>query len=58
MKLVQRYGDFGLIPRILPDSCRSCCDRGRDLRQSRGRGLECVVKGHKKWAPLLGSLAF
>ena len=27
MKLVQRYGDFGLIPRIWADSYRSCCDR-------------------------------
>ena len=58
MKLVQRYVDFGLVPRILPDSCRGCCDRGKRLRQSRGRGLASVVKGHKKWAPLLGSLAF
>ena len=33
---MQRYGDFGLIPRKLPDSCRSCCDKGSDLRQSRG----------------------
>ena len=45
MKLVQRYGDFGLIPRNLPDSCRSCCDRVKDLRQSRGIGFERVVKG-------------
>ena len=48
MKLVQRYGDFGLIPRNLPDSCRSCCDRGMRLRQSRGRGLDCVVKGDNR----------
>ena len=43
--LMQRYGDFGLIPRNLPDSCRSCCDKGRDLRQSKGRG----VRGCRKW---------
>ena len=42
---MQRYGDFGLIPRNLPDSCRSCCDKGMRLRQSRGRGFERVVKG-------------
>ena len=45
---MQRYGDFGLIPRNLPDSCRSCCDKGKYLRQSRGGGLECVVKNIKK----------
>ena len=51
MNLLQRYGDFGLIPRNLPDSCRSCCDKGMRLRQNKGRRLECVVKGIKKWAP-------
>ena len=44
---MQRYGDFGLIPRNLPDSCRSCCDKGSGLRQSKGRGVERVVKGIK-----------
>ena len=34
---MQRYGDFGLIPRNLPDSCRSCCDKGMRLRQNKGR---------------------
>ena len=58
MKLVQRYGDFGLVPRILPDSCRSCCDRGKRLRQSRGRGLECVVKGYKNGLRCWGLLHF
>ena len=43
--LMQRYGDFGLIPRNLPDSCRSCCDRGSDLRQSGGRGVRGCRKG-------------
>ena len=47
MKLVQRYGDFELIPRIWADSYRSCCDRGSVLRQSEGRGLEHVVKDIK-----------
>ena len=48
MNLLQRYGDFGLIPRKKPDSCRSCCDKGMRLRQNKGRRLECVVKGIKK----------
>ena len=52
MNLLQRYGDFGLIPRNWPDSCRSCCDRGNVLRQSGGMGLGRVVKGHKKRTPL------
>ena len=30
---MQRYGDFGLIPRKKPDSCRSCCDKRMRLRQ-------------------------
>ena len=41
--LMQRYCDFGLIPRNLLDSCRSCCDKGNVLRQSEGRELDCVV---------------
>ena len=45
MNLLQRYGDLGLIPRNLLDFCRSCCDKRMRLRQSRGRGFECVVKG-------------
>ena len=47
MKLVQRYDEKLLIPRNLPDSCRSCCDKGMRLRQNKGRRLECVVKGIK-----------
>ena len=43
--LVQRYGDFWLIPRNLLDSCLGCCDKVKDLRQSRGRGVVGVVKG-------------
>ena len=43
MNLLQRYRDFGLIPRNWPDSCRSCCDKGMRLRQSRGIGFERVV---------------
>ena len=43
MNLLQRYGDFGLIPRNWPDSCRSCCDKGMRLRQSRGKELDGVV---------------
>ena len=39
---MQRYGDFWLIPRNLPDSCRSCCDKGKRLRQSGGSGLDFV----------------
>ena len=27
---------------------KSCCDRGKYLRQSRGGGVECVVKNIKK----------
>ena len=57
---MQRYGDFGLIPRNWPDYCGSCCDKGRFLRQSGGMGLICVVDGsekapdggHKKRKPL------
>ena len=45
---MQRYGDFGLIPRNLPNSCRSCCDKGMYLRQSRGRGFGVCRKVHKK----------
>ena len=48
---MQRYGDFGLIPRNKPDSCRSCCDKGMRLRQSRGGGVECVVSGKKRFQP-------
>ena len=48
--LVQRYGDFWLIPRNLLDSCLGCCDKVKDLRQSRGRGFASVVKGKQKGA--------
>ena len=48
--LMQRYGDFGLIPRNLPDSCRSCCDRGSDLRQSGGRGVRGCGKAERSTA--------
>ena len=49
--LLQRYGDFGLIPRNLPDSCRSCCDKGKDLRQSWEEWVGLCRKRHKKGAP-------
>ena len=45
---MQMYVDFWLIPINKSDSCRSCCDKGMRLRQSRGGGLECVVKNIKK----------
>ena len=42
--MMQRYGDSGLIPRNKPGSCCSCCDSLIDLRQSRGKRLDRVVK--------------
>ena len=54
MKLVQRYGDFELIPRIWADSYRSCCDRGSVLRQSEGMRLDFVTK-NKIIQEILGS---
>ena len=43
MNLLQRYRDFWLIPNIFLESCLTCCDKARDLRQSRGKRLNRVV---------------
>ena len=40
---MKKITNYKPIPRNLPDSCRSCCDRIWDLRQSRGRGFKYVV---------------
>ena len=39
---MQRYDEKLLIPRIWADSYRSCCDKGKRLRQSGGSGLDFV----------------
>ena len=49
---MQRYDDFWLIPRKIPDSYRSCCDRLGVLRQNRVIRLNCVVQSILLWFSL------
>ena len=42
--LVQKYGDFQLKTRNIVYSSSSCCDGGRDSRQSERNGLKSVAK--------------
>ena len=54
---MQRYDEKLLIPRNLLDSCLGCCDRVKDLRQSKGRGAEIVVRTSYGLGSDSGSLA-
>ena len=54
---MQRYDEKLQFPRKMPDYCRSCCDRVKDLRQSKGRGAEIVVRTSYGLGSDSGSLA-
>lgn len=43
--LMQRYGDYWVIPNNLLFSSPVCCDSQSDLRQRAGKGLKVVAKG-------------
>ena len=47
MNLLQSYRDFWLIPNIFLESCQTCCDSARDLRQSGGKRLNRVVNNQR-----------
>ena len=42
-KLMQRYGDYSLIPNYWLFSSPVCCDSQPDLRQNAGKGLKIVA---------------
>jgi hypothetical protein len=44
-KLMQRYGDYWLVPNNWLFSSPVCCDNLPDLRQNAGKGLKIVAKG-------------
>ena len=48
---MQRYVDFQPLPRKLPYSYSTSCDRPFNSRQSRGIAFICVVKVYNKSHP-------
>ena len=43
--MMQRYGDYWLIPNNWQFSSPVCCDSQPDLRQNAGKDLKTVAKG-------------